>query len=113
MKKHISEHKSVGPVIVTKHSIAGTNAIVYSVYEISSYFGPHSTLFTIDGETCGSLPSRRLPKEIQAIPVGPARFEACDAFRKANEEEAYKAILVAYPEAAEGTRSNGEIEVWT
>jgi hypothetical protein len=108
---YISENKAVGSVIVHKFSVAGTRSLVcFAAYEASSYFGPHSSLMTLDGQTCGSLQSRRLPKEIDAIPVGPARFKACDAFRAANEQAAYAAIIAAFPEAAEGKRRGGEIE---
>lgn len=106
-----TENKQVGSVIVHKSAIGGTaSLVVYTAYEASSYFGPHSSLFTIDGQTCGSLQSRRLPKEIDAIPVGQARFDAVDAFRHANENQAYTAIIAAFPEAADGRRVNGEIE---
>ena len=109
----MKEHKIVGSVIVTKHSVAGSNAVVYAAYEPSSYFGRHSSLFTIDGQCCGSLPSRRIPEAIEAMRGGsPERCAACDAFRAANESEAYAAIVSAYPEAANGYRSLGEIEVW-
>lgn len=109
---YISENKTVGAVIVHKYSVAGCRSlVVFAAYEASSYFGPHSSLMTLDGQTCGSLPSRRLPADIDAIPVGPARFAAVDAFRAANEAAAYEAIVAAYPEAADGRRQNGEIEL--
>jgi hypothetical protein len=109
----ISEHRQVGSVFVTRHSIAGTRGlVVYGAYELSSYFGPHSSLLSIDGACCGSLASRRLPESVSNLPVGEERFAACDAFRAQNEEEAYTAIVAAYPEAARGERGRGEVEVW-
>lgn len=112
MNNERTENKQVGNIIVHSYRVAGTKSLrVYGAYEASSYFGPHSSLLTIDGQTCGTLQSRRLTAEIDAIPVGPARFEACDAFRAANQAEAYAAIIAAFPEAAEGRRANGEIEV--
>jgi hypothetical protein len=114
MNKRISESKTVGSVIVHKFSVAGMSVpvVCYVAYEASSYFGNHSTLFTIDGQVCGSLTSRRIGAEIEALKGGsPARLAACDAFRKANATEAYAAILAAYPEAVDGNRDNGEIEI--
>ena len=111
MSERVSESRRVGSVVVHRYSVAGTRGlVVYAAYEASSYFGPHSSLFTIDGQTCGTLPSRRLPTEIDALPVGQERFDAVDAFRHANEAEAYAAIVLAFPEAAEGQRRSGEIE---
>ncbi len=113
MSERVSETKRVGAVVVTKHSIAGCESlVVYAAYEPSSYFGPHSTLYTIDGQVHGSIPSRRLPEEIEALkPGSPERLVACDANRRANEAEAYAAIVAAYPEAADGRRGMGEIEL--
>jgi hypothetical protein len=108
----MSEHKLVGDVRVTKTRILGTRSlVVYAAYEPSSYFGRHFTLYTIEDVVCGQLSSRRLPADVDAIAVGPARFEAIDAFRADNDAEAYEAILAAYPEAQGGRRRSGEIEV--
>lgn len=107
-----SAHKTVGSVIVTKHQIIGTKHFVFGAYEASAYSGRHSSLLSIDGQCCGSLASRPMPAEIAALPVGPARWEALDEFRAANEAEAYAAIVAAFPEAADGERSRGEIEIW-
>jgi hypothetical protein len=110
---YISETKVVGDVRVHKASIAGTrNLIVYAAYEPSSYFGPHSSLMTLDGQTCGSLPSRRLTPELDALPaMTEVRFRAVDAYHQKNCEEAYQAIVAAYPEAKDGRRRAGEIEM--
>ena len=100
--------------IVHKFSVGGARDLVcFAAYEPSSYFGPHGSLMTLDGNVCGSLQSRRLPASIDEMPIYAERLAACDAFRKANEAEAYAAIVEAYPEATDGLRRNGEIEVRT
>jgi hypothetical protein len=115
MAQYINEKKAVGGFVVCKNSIAPTGRIVFSVYEPSSYFGPHSTLFTIGNQVHGSVTSRRLPGAIDAIPVrvngewNQARFDAIDAWRKQVREECYAAIVAAFPEAVEGARQEGEI----
>lgn len=114
---YISENKKVGGLVVYKASIAPTGRLVYTVYEPSSYCGPHSTLFTINDCVHGAVTSRRLPKEIDAIPVrvagkwNQARFDAIDVWRAGLREECYAAIVSAYPEAADGARREGEIEL--
>lgn len=107
----MSESKKVGSIIVIKHRSVG-GGYVFGAYEPSSIMGKHSTILHVEGQCYGAVGTRRLPAEIEALPVGLKRSAACDAFRKANVEEAYVAILMAYPEASEGTRVwNGEIEV--
>lgn len=109
------ENKRVGNVIVHKFEMLpkGSGRVIFGAYEASSYFGDHSSLMTIEGQTCGSIASRRIPAEIDALPVGPVRWEALDAFRAANLREAFAAILAAFPEAVEGRRDAllGAIEV--
>ncbi len=107
-----TEIKRANGLVVTKTKILGSGRFVFDAYEPSSYFGKHSTLFTIEGQCHGSVPSRRLPEEIDIIPVGSARWEALDAFRSANETEAYAAILAAFPEAAKGHLSMGHIDLY-
>lgn len=111
----VAKKVAEGTIKVTRTPIIGTNCVLFRAYELSAagYFGPHSFLFTIDGKVHGELPSRALPAEIAALPVGPHRWGECDAFRAANEREAYAAILAAYPEAAGGSRRMGQIEIWT
>jgi hypothetical protein len=77
-------------------------------------YGSHSTTMSgPNGERLGSVMSRVLPAWIEALPVGEARFDACDAHRDANRTEAYAAILAAFPEATDGKRDRlmGTIEI--
>ncbi len=77
---------------VTGQRIMGTSTTVYEAYEPSSVAGNHSTITTIDGEWFGKIATRRLPAEINAMPIGLERSAAVDAFHKARYAEAYAAI---------------------
>ena len=79
-------------VKVTGQRIMGTSTTVYEAYEPSSVAGNHSTITMIDGEWYGKIATRRLPADINAMPIGPERSAAVDAFHKARYAEAYAAI---------------------
>ena len=83
-------------VKVTGQRIMGTSTTVYEAYEPSSVMGnhssSHSTITMIDGEWYGKIATRRLPADINAMPIGPERSAAVDAFHKARYAEAYAAI---------------------
>jgi len=94
--------------------IIGTDVTVYEAYEPSSVTGPHSTITTIDGEWYGKIATRRLPDDINAIPVGPERSAAVYAFHNQRYAEAYSAIESSG--LLNGTphkRDYGDIEVLT
>ena len=93
--------------------ILGTACTVFSAWEPApSIFGGHSTKMHIDGKLFGRVGTRELPREIEAIPYGSERLHACDVFRSAQYEEAYRAIVAAHPEAASGMYDMGQIEIW-
>lgn len=95
--------------IVHKTRIIGTKLTVFSVWE--PYAG-HTTTMTIDGQRCGRVGSRLLPAELNALrAMSEERYVAVKAWHAAQYGEAYAAIVAAHPEAAEGRRDMGEIEV--
>lgn len=101
-----------GCTITTDHWTA-------TVYEPSEIFGPHSSIGAIDSVrealACnwpGAVMSRRLPAEIDALPVGEARFEAIHRWRTALAEICYEAIRRALPEYASAmTLRDGEGQI--
>lgn len=113
-KTRVNDWNQVGTVWVHRYSILTTNCVVYAAYEASeggAASRTHSSLMSHGGTWLGELTSRRLPDAVEAL-KGTVRYDACDAFRAANRTEAYAAIVAAFPEAAEGTRRDGQIEVW-
>ncbi len=111
MVEHVSESKPSGKYLVHKHSVAGTKSlIVYAVYELTTYFGPHSTVMTLEGRLYGKVPTRELPKEIDDQPHGWKRSDALVTWRQLLYEECYQVIRAVYPETAAGIFVNGDIE---
>jgi hypothetical protein len=112
-RNYVSDWRTVGSVYVHRYSILSTDCVVYAAYE---RLAGHSSMTTHPalGVWIGEIHSRPLSANVDALPVGPARFAACDAFRAANDVESYKAILAVYPEAASGKRrvGMGQIEMW-
>lgn len=73
----------------------------------------HSTLHAFnDHAFLGKVGTRILPANIDALPVGPERSAAVDAFHHQQYEMAYGAIIATFPEAAAGRRESGEVAVY-
>jgi len=107
---YISETKRIGDKVIKKYSVAGTDLIVYEVYEPSALMGPHGTVTSIEGKWYGRVGTRRPPPELEALPAGSEeRFRAVGKWYEGQYEEAYKLITEAFPEAQGGRRSMGEI----
>ncbi len=71
------------------------------VYEPSRLCGQHSTVTSEKAEWFGQVQTRDLPPEVNAIPNRPAesltrRLAACDAVRKAWDEEATAIVKEAF-----------------
>lgn len=87
--------------------IIGTDNWTASVYEASDDMTSHSTYGAIDsirqGLRCkwpGKLMTRKLPKEIDYIPVGEERFHAIDRWRYKLAAICEQAILKALPDVS-------------
>lgn len=109
---YTNEHKSIGDKLVQKYNIIGASVMVYNAWEPSGIMGKHSTITFIDGKCYGRIGSRHLSPEIDKLPA--LSNERLYAVRKAFEEqyqEAYNLIIQAFPEAADGSRSMGDIEL--
>ncbi len=88
---------------VQRVPIITSTTVVFSVYEITENFPyDHSTVTSFSERDIegwwGRLGTRRLPKAINDIPVGEERFAAVKTFQRFQHEEAYRAIVTAYPE---------------
>jgi hypothetical protein len=107
-------------VTIKSTKIIGTTITVYSAYEPAAHGLPgagwdHSTLTSEDGSDgfLGRIGTRRLPAELEALPAySDERLAAVGAWQEAQYREAYALILAAHPEAIDGRRSMGEIEVY-
>lgn len=87
----------------------GTHSSLYYVRPDQSSDGLESV--TEFGEY-GNYESARLPKELDALPaMTKERSDAVDAWRTEREEFAYRLIVQAFPEFAEGRRSSGHIDI--
>lgn len=108
---YIEEKRHIGDKIVQKYNIIGTNLVVYNAWEPSSVMGKHSSITFIEGKCYGQIGHRFMSPEIEALPAGSK--ERIEAVQKAYDEqyqEAYRLIVEAFPEAASGSRSMGDIE---
>jgi hypothetical protein len=109
--------KKHGSIWVHRYRIIGTPRWIYEAWEPAGRF-PHYGYQTLSfsmfpgGGVMGLIGSRDLPPEIDAVPVGPARWEAIAGWRKSEAARAHEAILAAFPGAAAGTRDGARIEVW-
>jgi len=101
-----------GGVVVKRYNIITTDLWCYRAYEPSSIMGAHSTITTIDGKWYGEIGSRRLPGWMDAMPSGDERSRVVGEYIEANYEQEYALIVRAFPEAANGRRSMGEISIY-
>jgi hypothetical protein len=101
-------------IVVRRYRMLSTQLVIYDAYELTSgAFGPHHTTTTIDGRWYGTLHSY-VPDNasFHSLPVGEERSQAVTAHYAANDQRSYDAILEVFPEAVNGHRDNGRIEVW-
>lgn len=106
-RNYVNVWRTFGDKFVHAYSILTTDRVIVAVYEKNdghSSFMTHPDL----GVWVGQLTARKLPAEIDAIPVGPARFEAIGDWRKANEKEANDAIRAAFPGVQYFRQGEGE-----
>ena len=70
---------------------------VYSVWEpTNGPTGNHSTITTIGDKWYGRVGTRRLPSDIDAIPVGEKRFAAVAEHHKAQYDLSYDLIRMCF-----------------
>lgn len=115
-----------GGIQVNRYNIIGTDTWIYRAWESTrSLANPeapqHSTITTSGGpdtppgQWLGTMGTRHLTPELAALPADAdhldARIQAVSAYHKAQYDLAYEAILQAFPEAAQGMRDMGSIEV--
>lgn len=98
-------------VIVARIPIIGTKTIVFNAYEPTNMSRhEHSTITTINGKWYGTIGSRTLPKDLDALkPMSDERSRKVGVFHEKNYQEAYKQIIKAFPEAKGGHPSMGEL----
>ena len=96
----ISEYKDMGNhTVAHRYGICTTSIVAYDIWEPSALMGKHSTITTIDGKWYGSLPTRYLPQEIDALPAGSdERIAAVDAVHAELERQAETLVKAAFPQ---------------
>ncbi len=117
-----NETRFVGPIAVQRYRIISTNLWIYRAVEPRT---THKSICTIDRsdgkcehfgrryDWFGDIGSQELPAEIDALPVGEARYAACVAWRKSESERARIAIEAAFPETAlAANRCGCEVELY-
>jgi hypothetical protein len=97
--------------LITRTVVIGASVAVYEAWEPSSLTGDHMTLtHGPDGACYGAVASRRPTEAIKAMPKD-ERGKAIVRFFQANEAESRREVLAAFPEAAGGEESGGQIRV--
>jgi hypothetical protein len=100
-------------IIVKRTRILSTQCVAYSAWERGDILGAHQTITTIDGVWYGTLHSRRDDSSYAHLRGGSdERIAAVRAAYAANDAESYAAIVLVFPEAVDGKRSDGDIEVY-
>ena len=92
---------------------AGRGRLSYSAWEPIQLTDSYWTVREIGGDRFGKVGTRRIPEEIDALPVySMHRIEAVEDWYASQRERAFRAIVAAHSEAARGRRcSHGEIEL--
>ena len=99
--------RTTGAYTVQRYAIIGTQTVAYAAYE--PYNG-HTSTMHIDNVRMGKVTSRPLPADLDALPArSSARLTAVLAHFDALRAESLAAIVAAFPEAAHGTPSSGEV----
>lgn len=102
-------------IIVKRSRILSSQIVVYTAWERQGALSDHShqTITTIDGAWYGTVGSRRDDSTFRHLPGGSdERIAAVRAHYNACYAEAHAAILAVFPEAANGRRVGGEIEMY-
>jgi hypothetical protein len=117
----MTNEKKVLPngILVQRYNIIGTNWWCYEAHVPQEGLtgGCSSICHELD-RWWGKIGTEPLPPEVDAIPArlngqwNQARFDACDKFHQERYEAAYTAIVEAFPEAANGRRSMGTIDIF-
>lgn len=94
---------------VHRYNIITTPHWVYTVYEPDNR--DHTSLFYEGDQRLGKISSRKLPPEIDALPVGPTRWDAIKVWRDQLDEQIGALINLAFPETAGIRCKDGEIEL--
>lgn len=101
--------------IVQRYRILGTKCYVHVAYaKVDTFLENDFTTLNNDDKFgwLGQIGSERLPAELKALPaLTDERQQAVRQWREERYQEAYKAILEAFPEAAYGTVSMGQVEI--
>lgn len=102
-------------VIVHRYKVIGTFRWNYCAYEPGTPWSTHATWTTFGTSVWyGSVMSRRIPQEIEAMKAGsPERLAACAAWSVERRRDALAAIHAAFPETKGGRQDNttGDVEL--
>lgn len=109
-------HKTLpSGIIARRYRIIGTDHFEYEALRPTAggqYSGYTSFSRVGNGVLCGVVGTESLPADLDALPAySQGRLESVKAWQAARNEEACQAILEAFPESAEGTRSSHGISL--
>lgn len=103
-----------GGIIAQRYQIIGTNHYEYRALRPTAdgqYHG-YSSFTRVDDVLCGVVGTESLPADLDSLPpYSEQRLKAVTAWQHERYEEACRAILEAFPEAADGTRSANGISL--
>lgn len=105
---------TVDGTLVQRSRLIGTSTLQYAAWAPIEGIGfgcPYSTITHMNDRWWGRLGTEReLPPELEALPVrSQERWERVHAWHDANYDRAYQLIERAFPEAAAGHHSMGDI----
>ena len=100
-------------IIVQRYRILSTQMVVFQAWEVQNSMGEHATITTFDGVWYGTIYSRRDDSTFAHLKGGSdERIAAVRAHYVTNAAEAHTAIIAAFPEAVDGKKVDGEIEMY-
>ena len=107
-----------GGILVQRFQILTTRTVVYKAWEPCTSTRErtfsHSTITTFErtenlSAWYGRIGTGPLSAEVDALPRGDERLAAYDRWRATEDARSYEVILAAFPEAAQGEQSGGEV----
>ncbi len=96
-RRYVNLNRIVGAFTVHAYSIISTDLVAFAVLEDGN-FKTHSTVQTVGGVSMGSLRSRLLPADIDAIPYGPERVKAVGQYHRLLDSLATEMVKRAFPQ---------------
>lgn len=101
-------------IIAERYRIIGTDQFEYRALRptANGQYRGYSSFSRAGDVLCGEVGTELLPEDLDALPAySQERLQAVTAWQAARYAEAHAAILEAFPEAAQGTKSMNGISL--